>query len=335
MSALSRPRPPSSWGRTVTAASTATSSAPRRRSCGGRFIVGSPLRRRARRAVWPPPPPSGTGRRGRARRGTGVPAGSSSSTTSTMRSASSSVLSASRPELPSSTASTCPGIRVATVGVPQAAASVRVSPNPSRTGRAGHHPGPAVPVDELVVGDPAGPLDPAGAGVAGDGLEAVAVGSVAHDRGLERRHGGLGPHEGGDQLLDALLGHEAAHGHDEGGGRAGPAGGEAVGDAVRGDRDAGRVGAVVVDDLVTGGIGCGHEAPALVDGRHREALDEVTDPSGPAGEQVVPGAEVHVVDQSDLGRGRPQRREERDAVEDLDDAVGRARGGRGARRAPW
>ena len=49
-----------------------------------------------------------------------------------MPSASSATPSASSPLRPSATASTWPGMRVATTGVPQAAASVSVRPKPSR-----------------------------------------------------------------------------------------------------------------------------------------------------------------------------------------------------------
>ncbi len=58
--------------------------------------------------------------------------------------------SASMPVMPSSMASTWPGIRVATAGVAQAAASLTVSPQPSRDRGRGDHPGPAVKLDELV-----------------------------------------------------------------------------------------------------------------------------------------------------------------------------------------
>ena len=49
-----------------------------------------------------------------------------------MAAPSSGSLSASSPLMPSATASVWPAMRVATAGVPQAAASVRVMPQPSR-----------------------------------------------------------------------------------------------------------------------------------------------------------------------------------------------------------
>ena len=65
-------------------------------------------------------------------RPTGGRAGAGSPRTRSSAATSSSGPSARRPDTPSATASACPAMRVATAGVPHAAASVTVIPHPSR-----------------------------------------------------------------------------------------------------------------------------------------------------------------------------------------------------------
>ena len=65
----------------------------------------------------------------------------------------------------------------------------------------------------------------------------------------------------------------------------------------------------------------GYEGASPVDDRHRVAFEEFAYATERAGQQHVPRSQMHVVHEADLWFARPQRREERHAVEDVDDAV--------------
>ena len=107
-------------------------------------------------------------------------------------------------------------MRVATAGVPHAAASVTVIPHPSRADALGQHPGPPVEVDHVVVVQVPGERDVAlGTGVVDLRLELLAAVALAHDDELEVRVAGAQPDDRVDEELEALHRHEPADGDHE------------------------------------------------------------------------------------------------------------------------
>ena len=102
-------------------------------------------------------------------------------------------------------------MRVATAGVPQAAASVSVIPQPSRADVLASDPRPAVEVDELVVVEAPGKADPAlGVELVDLRLELVAPVALADDHRLEAGMARLQRDERVDEQVEALHRHEPA-----------------------------------------------------------------------------------------------------------------------------
>jgi hypothetical protein len=232
-------------------------------------------------------------------------------------------------EVPSATASTWPGMRVATAGVPQAAASVRVMFQPSRTEAEATTQARLVEVEQLVVAHPAGEGDPlVGAEPVDEVLQLVALGAGAGDHDLEVGGGLLGHRRRPDQPVPALDRGQPAHPDDQRRGVAGGARrgrGEAGVDPRGDDVDPLRAEADL-DHLLLGRGREGDHPAAPVDDRGDPALHGVADLGQVGRQHHVPHVAVDVVEHDDAGHGGPQRREERHAVPDLDQPVGAAVG---------
>src|SRR5215207_9243217 len=100
---------------------------------------------------------------------------------------------------------------LATLGVPHAAASVIVIPQPSAADALA-----TIQRHEVLVGHPAGQMHPlGGVELLDEILEVLALGTLAHDEKLDVGHSPADAGHGGDQRVESLHGHEASGGDHE------------------------------------------------------------------------------------------------------------------------
>ena len=223
---------------------------------------------------------------------------------------------------PSSTASRWPAMSVATAGVPQAPASVRVMPHPSRWRGRGHDPGPPVPVERPRRRRPDrggrssprprdGAAAPRGRGARSPRRRSPPAGRA---RGLRTSHQRL------DQQVEPLDRHQATDRHHEGLRRAARRPGEKRGSTpggatvTRSGREAEHARrSRRVTTARASPPGCRGRAVGRPGSRRRLAH-----PGQPGGQHHPPHLGVHVVQEDDPRPPVPQGREERHAVPHLD-----------------
>ncbi len=190
--------------------------------------------------------------------------------------------------------------------------------------RARDDPGAPVEIEQFVVGDPSRQPDPLlGAERLHESFEVLALIAVADHDHLEIGDTLAGLGRDTDHLVEPLGGHEATDGEDERPRMLRPTRGEAGLDSGRYDLDAVGLQSHELDELLARRLRQREHRHPAIQRRRDLALEDLAHARQTLFEHHAPHLAVHVVHQRDLRAARPQGRQERHTVPDLDQPVAR------------